>query len=459
MDDFAQDGDLEADYTIDFSQTKNRLSSFRGSTVTQQVSAEKLAQAGFYFTGQADRVRCFSCRKTVENWFTGDTPVERHKEVSPSCVFLSCIHRVGSDSPLSNGSVPNDEQVHMQYLLRTGAVVDETTYPISPHMRNEEARLQTFSSWPSNNPMRPRELAQAGLYYLGHDDSVKCFCCDGGLSGWTAEDNAWGEHSKYYSNCFFILGHDVGNVPLQGGSEEQEEESRGSSSQRANTEVRMGSLEERLSSFEGVQHPIEHERLARAGFYSIGKGDKVSCFRCGGNLKGWQPEEDPWEEHAKHYPGCSFVLAEKGQEFVSKIQLQGPSHSQSNASHQNGFSAAKNDVLQSPMAQEVIQMGFDPSVVENVILDKMSRTGSGYSSLERLVQDTLSNASGKDEDPLEKLRKLQREKQCKICMDRDICIVFIPCGHLVSCKECSGPLVKCPICCGEISQKIMAYIA
>lgn len=29
----------------------------------------------------------------------------------------------------------------------------------------------------------------------------------------------------------------------------------------------------------------------------------VLCFRCGGGLKGWQPEEDPWEEHAKHYPG------------------------------------------------------------------------------------------------------------------------------------------------------------
>lgn len=64
-----------------------------------------------------------------------------------------------------------------------------------------------------------------------------------------------------------------------------------------------------------------------------------------------------------------------------------------------------------------------------------------------------------DEDPLEKLRKLQRERQCKICMDRDICIVFIPCAHLVSCKECSESLTKCPICCGAITQKIKTYIA
>ncbi|XP_029968403.1 E3 ubiquitin-protein ligase XIAP [Salarias fasciatus] len=464
MGDHAQDGELESDYRTDFSLMNSRLSSFHGSRVTQLVSAEKLARAGFYFTGQADRVRCFSCKKTVENWCEDDTPVERHKEVSPSCMFLSCIHRIGSESPLTNGSVSNEDAVDMEYRLRTGEVVDESTYPLSPHMRNEEARLQTFSSWPSNNPMRPRDLAQAGFYYLGQDDSVQCFCCGGMLSCWAAEDNAWDEHSKYYSNCFFILGHDVGNVPFQGGPIEEES---GSSSQRGSTDVLMGSLEERLRSFAGVQHPIEHERLARAGFYSTGTGDKVLCFRCGGGLKGWQPEEDPWEEHAKHYPGCSFVLAEKGQEFVSNIQLRGPSHNQSNPSHQNGFSGAKNDVLQSPMAQKAIEMGLDPSVVENIILEKISRTGSGYSSLERLIEDTLSNTPGsdaakteeKDEDPLEKLRKLQQEKQCKICMDRDICIVFIPCGHLVSCKECSGSLVKCPICCQSISQKIMTYIA
>lgn len=36
---------------------------------------------------------------------------------------------------------------------------------------------------------------------------------------------------------------------------------------------------------------------------AAGVGDRVLCFRCGEGLKDWQPEEDPWEEHAKHYPG------------------------------------------------------------------------------------------------------------------------------------------------------------
>lgn len=466
MSDLRHDSNLETDDAEDFSHINSRLDSFRGSSLAQQVSAGSLARAGFYFTGHADRVCCFSCQKTVENWHRGDKPVERHKEVSPSCTFLRCTHSPSfhpiSDTTLTNGSVYNEEAEDIEYRLRTGEVVDESTYPRAPHMKSEEARLRTFTSWPSTAPVRPQDLAQAGLYYLGESDRVQCFCCGGMLGSWEAGDTAWTEHAKHFPNCFFILGHDVGNIVFQGNIEEEESGSR----QHTSTRVPMRSFEERLGSFAGVQHPIDQERLARAGFYSTGTGDKVLCFRCGGGLKGWQPEEDPWEEHAKYYPGCSFLLAEKGQEFVNRIQLQDPRRNRTTSSHQNGFSGDRNDVLRSAMAQKAIEMGLEPSVVERTTLEKISRTGSDYSSLEALVEDCLNNApqSGaatmeQDEDPLEKLQRLQREKQCKICMDRDICIVFIPCGHLVSCKECSVSLIICPICCGAIAQKIKTYIA
>lgn len=81
MSDLRRDTDLDTDRAEDFSQMDRRLNSFRGSTLAEQVSPERLARAGFYFTGHADRVRCFSCNGTVENWRIGDTPVERHKEV------------------------------------------------------------------------------------------------------------------------------------------------------------------------------------------------------------------------------------------------------------------------------------------------------------------------------------------------------------------------------------------
>lgn len=449
--------DLEADSYSDFSDLPRRLDSFRGSRLAEQVPAEKLARAGFFFTGPADRVQCFSCKKTVENWCREDTPVERHKAVSPTCTFLSCAHR--GNPLLLNGSY-NAEDEDMLYRLRTGEVVDESMYPKVPHMRSEEARLGTFASWPSNSPMRPSELAQAGLFYMGQNDLVRCFCCAGMLGAWEPGDSAWGEHEKHHPNCFFILGHDVGNMPLPGGSQVEEE---GGSGHRANEQVYMGSFEERLQSFQGIQHLIDHERLAQAGFYSTGIADRVMCFYCGGGLKAWQPEEDPWEEHAKHYPGCRFLLTEKGQEFINSVQLQ----SRAASSHQNGLSEDGSDVLQTSMAQKAIQMGLEPSLVERTILERIRATGSGYSSVQALVEDCLNNSPGneastaakQDDDPLKKLEKLQREKQCKICMDRDICMVFIPCGHLVCCQQCSAAVDKCPICCGAISQKIKTYIS
>lgn len=154
----------------------------------------------------------------------------------------------------------------MEFRLRTGEVVDETTYPMAPHMSSEEARLQTFTSWPSTAPVRSRDLAQAGLYYLGESDQVQCFCCGGMLAGWETGDTAWGEHTKHFPYCFFILGHDVGNIPFQGDMEEESDNRR-----HAETHVAMGSFEERLGSFAGVQHSIDPERLARAGFYSTGR--------------------------------------------------------------------------------------------------------------------------------------------------------------------------------------------
>lgn len=80
---------LETDDSGDYSLFDCRLESFRNSSLQQQVSAERLARAGFYFTGAADRVCCFSCNKTVENWHTGDKPEERHKEVLTIAIIIN----------------------------------------------------------------------------------------------------------------------------------------------------------------------------------------------------------------------------------------------------------------------------------------------------------------------------------------------------------------------------------
>lgn len=267
MADSSMAGTIETDDGVqDWSAMHTRLSSFQAFPQIQKVPAERLARAGFYFTGESDRVRCFSCQSIVENWCQGDTPVERHREVSPHCTFLNCAHRrniSNGHSSQTTDSIYNEELEAIEYSLRTGEIEDNSTYPMVPYMKSEEARLRTFSDWPSWSPVQPSDLVQAGLFHVPDErvmDRVQCFCCGGMLTGWEEGDDPWAEHSKYYGHCFFVLGHDVGNIP-------SEQLSRRSSGRRGS----MESFEERLDSFRGRQHPVSQEWLARAGFYSTGR--------------------------------------------------------------------------------------------------------------------------------------------------------------------------------------------
>ena len=63
-------------------------------------------------------------------------------------------------------------------------------------------------------------------------------------------------------------------------------------------------------------------RMAEAGFYCCGgenEPDLVRCYFCRKELDGWEPEDDPWKEHASHTRGkCAYVNLGK-QPHVSKI--------------------------------------------------------------------------------------------------------------------------------------------
>lgn len=48
------------------------------------------------------------------------------------------------------------------------------------------------------------------------------------------------------------------------------------------------------------------------------------------------------------------------------------------------------------MAQKAIERGLDPSVVEKTILEKISRTGTSYSTLEALMEDCNNNMPKSD---------------------------------------------------------------
>ena len=56
-------------------------------------------------------------------------------------------------------------------------------------------------------------------------------------------------------------------------------------------------------------------------------------------------------------------------------------------------------------------------------------------------------------------RRLKEARICKICMDNEVGVVFLPCGHLISCVNCAPSLKYCPMCRQSIDGKVKTYMS
>ncbi|NXK47889.1 XIAP ligase, partial [Chauna torquata] len=471
----------------DWAQEHYRVGTFVEFPLDCPVSPSVLAGAGFVYTGEGDKVKCFSCHTTIEGWEPGDSAVERHKNLSPNCKFITDStflennrrplaqnyqHRTenGTSNSALSSALDDSSDVEADYLLRTRQVVDmsDMLYPKNPAMCSEEARLKSFHNWPSYGLLTPKELASAGLYYTGVNDQVACFCCGGKLKNWEPSDRAWSEHKRHFPKCFFVLGRDVGNVPNESICAELERS--GLNNEQHPRNPSMAEYERRIQTFLTWIYPVNKEQLAEAGFYSIGNGDHVVCFHCGGGLQEWKENENPWDQHAKWFPGCRFLREEKGLEFINNVHLRdGCRDSTVSVFVINQIRFY--DLLQNRLVQNAIHMGFSLSEIRSIMEKKLQMSGESYKAVEDLVADLISAQENRKEEPPnespleqdlsteEKLRRLQEEKLCKICMAKNISVVLIPCGHLVACKECAEAVNKCPLCCTNIikRQKIFLY--
>ncbi|XP_054464752.1 baculoviral IAP repeat-containing protein 7 [Anoplopoma fimbria] len=382
-----------------------------------------------------------------------------------------------------------------------------------PRMRGEGDRLRTFESWPVDAPVTSGALAKAGFFFLGPGDKVQCFCCGGILRCWAQGDSPAAEHQRHFQTCAFSLGRPVGNVPLLAGSSDSVDgqllsqlqrmtmDDQGTAGQAVYPE--MEAEDTRLTTFHNwpTEASVQPDVLAPAGFFYTGHGDNVKCFYCDGGLRNWELGDDPWQEHAKWFPRCSFLIQERGQDYISNIQ---DSHfhlgdtvggSQTSTGRDIvpdvvGGLAASSAML-SPVVQTVLQMGFEAGMVESLVQTKYLLTGQHYTSVSDLVTDVLQaeqeerqrgSQSGepetrqssstatvrtqtpirekvKDPGPEELLRQLQEERTCKVCMDKLVSIVFIPCGHLVVCGDCAASLRHCPICRAVIRGSVRAFMS
>ena len=82
-----------------------------------------------------------------------------------------------------------------------------------PDYRLEEDRLASFAQW-SVRFIKPADLAKAGFYSLKSLDKCRCAFCHSRVEDWVEGDQPMKEHAKLCPECPFVLGREVGNVPI-----------------------------------------------------------------------------------------------------------------------------------------------------------------------------------------------------------------------------------------------------
>ncbi|KAK4569471.1 hypothetical protein LTR86_003234 [Recurvomyces mirabilis] len=162
--------------------------------------------------------------------------------------------------------------------------------------------------WPHESPS-PEELARAGFFYRPvqeSPDNVQCFLCAVKLDGWEASDSPLHEHLAHASACAWAVS--LSTARLDDSTEAPEARDPLSdemvAARRGTFEVGEGWVHEGKRGWR-----CKVAKMVDAGWTfdrSPETEDGVTCFYCNLSLDGWEPKDDPAQEHRRRSPECPF---------------------------------------------------------------------------------------------------------------------------------------------------------
>lgn len=433
-----------------------RLRTFTNWPVTF-LSPSDLAKAGFYYIGPGDKVACFACDGKLNNWEPNDNALAEHRRHFPDCSFVSASAKPSLRSNVSN-------------------VCMQTT----------SSRLKTFINWPSRIPVTPKKLAESGFYYVGRNDDVKCFCCDGGLRCWESGDDPWVEHAKWFPRCEYLL-HIKGQSFVQNiqeryphlldqllsNSESQNEAQyppiiRLDKENNKDDETCMNTKEVQDVLSMGFNRRLVKETIFNR-ILTTGENYKEATDLVNDLLSAQKEQTEEERDRQSEQSSAdeinilqrSYLTLSQQMPSALCIAIMGDLVAKGISYEEcEMMKSKKTPVLQ---AQDLLDkvLTKEKNIVELFKQSLNSHDPGLYKEL--FIEQSLKTSQASDDYsdlPMEEqLRRLQEERTCKICMDQEVSIVFIPCGHLVVCKDCAPSLRKCPICRGIIKGTVRTFLS
>ncbi|CAG9769571.1 unnamed protein product [Ceutorhynchus assimilis] len=310
------------------------------------------------------------------------------------------------------------------------ATLQSQVIPENLDFTKYEDRIKSYVNWP-NRDISKEALAKAGFYYKNRNDIVQCPYCHIEGYQWMAGDEPMEDHRTWSPNCAFVMNsvepdspsprtsdtcglYGVEILPNSVPEDEIHLEKLGIQKNKGPAHPDRFSYDLRLQTFECWPKSIKQtpHDLADAGFFYVGVGDQTICFHCGGGLKDWEENDSPWEEHALWFPKCSYLFLKKGPEYI-------------------------NDVKQKR--------------------DPRAPSAPSSSETKEPKPEQLSVKNG--EAASEKEDQRNEKTLCKICLNNEVGVVFLPCGHIVACVECSAALKNCAVCRKPLEATVRAFLS
>ncbi|XP_063534719.1 death-associated inhibitor of apoptosis 2 [Cydia strobilella] len=151
------------------------------------------------------------------------------------------------------------------------------------------------------------------------------------------------------------------------------------------------------------------------------------------------------------------ILAEALREFAPAAGLiPSPDCDQTSQSESSSRSRTPNEPQPS---QEVIVAHADTSQTARDPVRLNSRVSNDSDRTDRVESEKETSPVRKKLSLEEENRQLKEARLCKVCMDSEVSVVFLPCGHLVSCARCGAALASCPLCREPVRALVRAYLA
>jgi baculoviral IAP repeat-containing protein 2/3 len=280
------------------------------------------------------------------------------------------------------------------------------------------------------------ELAEAGLYYTGISDEVKCFHCDGGLREWEPNDNAWVEHAKWFPHCHHV-------ILLKGKAFVKEVQKKNSLA--TNIAARTKRAEELMSSepaISALNMGLDHGDVKKAILNQLEKYGR--SFRDLNAIISAAYALAQARAHEESVNGVSPIRDQSQDSgFGSSMLSMSSSYARTSSPDVEGEQSASSEMppIQQHSAEEAAAAAAPPVPAPAAIPIAVPLT-------------TASALASKEDSRNDNIDLL-----CNICMENKVSIVILPCTHLCSCAYCASSLRNCPICRKSFKGYIRAFLS